>query len=315
MPPESSPDFSNVGMGAEGNVHVNHDASQHVTSHHTTTTHTTHHHTDTSRTENVHHDNSDRRIDQSTTHVHSGLSGRVALALAGVIVLGFAVTAYLLRPQPPAPAPLVVLPAPSPVVVAPPSRTLPKDEPAPRMEAAATTPVVVKPVAAPEGRALEISLNRSSYRVGDLMEITVTTRQAGHLHVLAVWADGRVDTLFPNTLRPDARVSAGTTLRLPNDLPATADGQVLRYPMALPDLPGNPDHAVESIIAVLSPTPLSLPAPVDLASAPGFAAVGMIADADFRTRGPQPQFIRLKQAPTLDFGGLPQAAVHYEIRR
>lgn len=254
-------------------------------------------------------------MDQSSTHIHSGLSGRVALALVGLIVLGFAFTIHLLRHSHPTQPPIVVLPASAPQQ-SPPSRKLPKDEPRPATQApqnAAALPF--KPVETPHQEPLTLHLNRSSYRVGDLMEISLTIRQAGHLQVLAVWADGRVDTLFPNSLRPDGRVSAGTTLRLPQDLPPTADGQVLRYPMAMPDLPGNPDFATESIIAVLSPTPLPLPKAQDLPAAPGFTPIGILADLDFRKRGPQPQFIRLKQAPTLDFGGLPQAAVHYEIHR
>lgn len=173
----------------------------------------------------------------------------------------------------------------------------------------------LKPTPAPAVELIRVKLNRPSYKVDELMEITVTSQQAGYLYVLAVWADGRVDTLFPNSLRPDAKITAGTKIQLPRDFPPTGDGLVLRYPMAMPALPGNPTHATESILAVLSPAPLALPQSTELASAPGFAAVGMLNDPDFRTRGPQPKFMKMQVGPTIEFGSLPQAAVHYEIYR
>ncbi|MFZ4767428.1 MAG: DUF4384 domain-containing protein [Roseimicrobium sp.] len=174
---------------------------------------------------------------------------------------------------------------------------------------------VVMPAPSAVVELIQVKLNRPSYKVGEEMHITVTSPQAGYLYVLAVWADGRVDTLFPNTLRPDARVAAGTRLRLPDDLPPNAQQERLTYPMSMPALSGNPASATESILAVLSPAPLDLPKSTELQSLPGFAAVGTMDDPDFRTRGPQPKFIKMQKAPPLDFGTLPQAALHYEIRR
>ena len=66
---------------------------------------------------------------------------------------------------------------------------------------------------------------------------------------------------------------------------------------------------------MLSPAPLALPQSTELDSAPGFAAVGMLDDPDFRTRGPQPKFMKMQEGPTLQFGSLPQSAVHYDVYR
>jgi hypothetical protein len=66
---------------------------------------------------------------------------------------------------------------------------------------------------------------------------------------------------------------------------------------------------------VLSPAPLDLPKSTELESSPGFAAVGTIEDPDFRTRGPQPKFIKMQKAQTLDFSTMPRAVVHYQIHR
>lgn len=170
------------------------------------------------------------------------------------------------------------------------------------------TPALPAPV-------FSVKLNQSSYKVGEEMHITVTSPEAGYLYVLAVWADGRVDTLFPNSLRPDARVAAGTRLRLPDDLPPNAQQERLTYPTSMPALSGNPASAIESILAVLSPAPLDLPKSTELESSPGFAAVGTIEDPDFRTRGPQPKFIKMQKAQTLDFSTMPRAVVHYQIHR
>lgn len=294
-PSPSHPDFSKTGYGALGNVDVRHDASQHTT-HDTTNHNTSTSHTHTHQEDNSQHHHIDQRVTKHTTVHQSGISPMMVVGIIGVIIAGLLLTILALRQDTPPPA----------VIVTPPLGPLPSP---PLMAAPATG---LPPTTA---RPLELTLNHSSYAEGQLMEITVTSRQPGHLYVLAVWADGRVDTLFPNTLRPDGRIKAGSQLRLPNDLPPTAGGEVLRYPMAMPALPGNPAAAAESIIAVLSPTPLNLPQSTELQSTPGFAAVGIMNDPEFRSRGPQPKFMKMQKAPTLDFGDLPQAAIHYEVHR
>ena len=153
---------------------------------------------------------------------------------------------------------------------------------------------------------LTVSLNQSSYREGDLMDITIDVPQDGYVYVYAVWADGKVDTLYPNELRPDAFMKAGR-LRLPQDLPPAPNGSVMRYPMAMPTLPGDPDSVTESIIAVVSPVPMK---PV---RAPG-GGLGTLSDPGLRTRGPRPTYVQL-DAQRLDFTGLPHQAVSYTIRR
>jgi hypothetical protein len=310
-PPSSSPDFTKVGFGAMGNVEVRHDASQHS------------HHEDKSQHSHVHYHVPPATPPwqpPETTNAsgsNHGSGGSRHLTINIVFGLGGLGLLFLLLKQPQhQPAPIIVppihienkinsdnhtvVPPEKPPVIAPPPVVVPPP--------AVTPPATVTEV-------LQVKLNRPSYKVDELMEITVTSQQAGFLYVLAVWADGRVDTLFPNSLRSDAKVAAGAQIHLPADLPPAADGRVLRYPMAMPALPGNPTRATESILAVLSPAPLALPQSTELASVPGFAAVGMLDDPDFRTRGPQPKFMKMQKGPTLEFGALPQAAVHYDVYR
>ncbi|MFO1481774.1 MAG: DUF4384 domain-containing protein [Verrucomicrobiaceae bacterium] len=295
--PPSGPDFTKVGFGAMGNVEVRYDAAQHTTQNVTN---------DSSSTSHIHHDDKSQHVDQSVTNqttVHqSGLSPRTLLAIVAVLIAGFAVIAIALRPGT---QQTVVVPQPGNGTSAA----------MPSVPATSGPGTVTPSLPSPSTATLDLKLNKSSYKVDDLMEITVTSQQAGNLYVLAVWGDGRVDTLFPNSLRPDPKIAAGTRIILPTDFPPTADGQVLRYPMSMPALPGNPASATESIIAVLSPSPLNMPQSTELASMPGFAAVGMLDDPDFRTRGPQPKFMKLQSGARLDFGGLPQAAVHYDVHR
>lgn len=319
--PSSAPDFTKVGFGALGNVDVRHDASQH------TTTNTTNNSSSASHT---HHEDKSQHIDQSvtkqTTINNAGISYKIVVgivvaifAIICVVIAGFVLQTLALRPthgdvkvpinhlsgQKKTPVEQVakiresvMAPAAPPVQITINNQT--------------TAPVPTPLLPAPR---FTVELNQTSYKVGEDMHITVTSPQAGYLYVLAVWADGRVDTLFPNSLRPDARIAAGTRLRLPDDFPPNASQERLTYPMSMPALSGHPTSATESILAVLSPAPLDLPKSTELQSLPGFAAVGTMDDPDFRTRGPQPKFIKMQKAPTLDFGTLPQAAVHYEIRR
>jgi hypothetical protein len=135
----------------------------------------------------------------------------------------------------------------------------------------------------------------------------------GYLYVFAVWADGSVVTLFPNPLRPESFLNAGTSLHLPDDLPALPDGRVLQYPMEMPALPGAPTIMNEHVIAVLSPIPMKLPAGADNFG-PGFGSVGRLNDPTLATRGPSPRFLKLETI-TLNFENLPQSAVHYELRK
>jgi hypothetical protein len=310
----SAPNFTKAGMGAMGDVNNVYDASQNTTNNSSNTSHT-------------HHEDKSQHVDQSvtkqTTINNAGISNKVVVgiivaifAIICVVIAGFVLQTLALR----APQRDATVSVDAPGMKNRASTLADKDAmtsaPVPvqitinNQTAASATPT---PSAAPQ--ALTVALNQPSYKVGEEMHITVTSPQAGYLYVLAVWADGRVDTLFPNSLRPDAKVAAGTTLRLPDDFPPNERQERLTYPMSMPALSGNPASATESILAVLSPAPLDLPKSTELESLPGFAAVGVMDDPDFRTRGPQPKFIKMQKAPMLDFGTLPQAAVHYEIRR
>lgn len=309
-PSPSHPDYSKVGYGALGNVDVRHDASQHTT--HNTTNNTTNHSTNTNTSHTHQEDNSqhhhvDQRVTKNTTVHQSGIPPVVFFGIICVIVAGLVLTILALKQGTPQQAVITIPTAPLDPVPTPPVMAAQDSNTPPSPATALPAP--------PNARPLELTLNRSSYAEGQLMEITVASQQAGYLYVLAVWGDGRVDTLFPNSLMPNAKITAGTRLRLPNDFPPTAGGEVLRYPMGMPALPGNPATATESILAVLSPAPLNLPKSTELASMPGFAAVGMMSDPEFRSRGPQPKYMKMQKAPTLDFGALPQAAVHYEVHR
>jgi hypothetical protein len=285
-----------------GNVEVRHDASQHATHHSSSSSHT-------------HHEDKSQHIDQSTKveKTSHGMHPMLVVVLVCVIFVGSILIIVATRSAMSSQSgvgPLAATVPPTVVVIEQTSQSAKPAEKNVSPPAAATSGPLTQP---PHGE-LQLALNQSSYKEGDLMEITLSTRQAGHLYVLAVWADGRVDTLFPNSLRPESWIEAGTRLTLPADLPPTKDGRVLTYPMAMPDLPGQPAQALESILAVLSPEPLNLPKSTELASSPGFAALGMMQDPGFRTRGPQPQFIDMRDVPRLDFGDLPQAAVHYRIQ-
>ncbi|MCB1212245.1 MAG: DUF4384 domain-containing protein [Verrucomicrobiales bacterium] len=159
----------------------------------------------------------------------------------------------------------------------------------------------------PISQALKLNLNKLSYEEGELMTLSVEIPEDGYLYLYAVWADGRVDTLYPNELRPDAFQKAGTTLRLPGDLPPAPDGTVMRYPMGMPQLPGDPQIVTESIVAVLSKVPMK---PISRAG----SGLGTLKDPGLRTRGPQPTYMQL-DTQRLDFTGLPHHAVSYTIRR
>jgi len=254
----------------------------------------------------------DQSITKQTTINNTGISNKVVvgiivaiLAIICVVIAGFVLQTLALRAPlsdvlPPIESILEQVMAPA----APPMQITINNQ----TSAPVPTPALPAPV-------FSVKLNQSSYKVGEEMHITVTSPEAGYLYVLAVWADGRVDTLFPNSLRPDARVAAGTRLRLPDDLPPNAQQERLTYPTSMPALSGNPASAIESILAVLSPAPLDLPQSTELESSPGFAAEGTSEDPDFRTRGPQPKFIKMQKAQTLDFSTMPRAVVHYQIHR
>ena len=282
-------------MGDVNNVY---DASRHTTNHSTSSSHS-------------HHEDKSQHYDQSVTKqvtVHNaGMSPVVMFAMVGVVVAGFVLMALALRPPLRDSSPHADLSGSQNFV----SATLAKDA---KEIMEPVTPLKMSPMTEPVP-TLDVRLNQSSYKVGDLLQINVTSLQAGHLYVLAVWADGRVDTLFPNSLHPEAKIAAGTSLRLPDDFPPNETQGILTYPLSMPQLPGNPASATESILAVLSPVPLDLPKSTELKSIPFFAAVGVMDDPEFRTRGPQPKFLKMQKSSMFDFGALPQAAVHYEIRR
>jgi len=137
---------------------------------------------------------------------------------------------------------------------------------------------------------LSLELNKSNYAEGDLLELTITLARPGYLYVGAVWANGEVYLLYPNFYHPlngENWLEAGTTLRLPRDLPATAQGAVVTYPIQFPADLSEP-RVQESIFAFVTAEKLELP-DLEADLGPAFRRLGVLRQEEqIRIRGPRP---------------------------
>jgi Domain of unknown function (DUF4384)/Caspase domain len=142
--------------------------------------------------------------------------------------------------EPAKPVPVAASPAqPVPPVVAPlsapPTKPVPTAASAPASATAMVVPVKPSAMAAlkdiynsrDDRRLVTLTSAKPKLTIGrDLIDLTLTSREAGYVYVLMVGSDGQTfDLLFPNQLDRNNQVAAGATLQLPRDAwQLTAEG-------------------------------------------------------------------------------------------
>lgn len=225
----SAPNFEKVGFGAMGSVSVTNDTSRHHQEVHKTSHQTTHH--DHSQVTHIHHAPDER--------------GQWNLLLTVAVLLGLmgVVLAFGLLNRDPTPAPAQAAPVPS--VVMPPV-VVPE---------VADTPL---PPAVPQAEAPLLTLNTSKkrYHAGEVVELSLTSRQDGYVRVIYRDAGGQSLQVLPNAVH-DGRLLAGQPLlwnaeNLRRAVPgAPGKEQVLRLRVS------GPPFGLEEFVAIFSDQPFT----------------------------------------------------------
>ncbi|MBN2569008.1 MAG: DUF4384 domain-containing protein [Deltaproteobacteria bacterium] len=96
---------------------------------------------------------------------------------------------------------------------------------------------------------VRVRLNKIVYQSGDEMVIYVRTTKPGYITILNFTADDRVILLFPNSLRRDNQIAAGTEYQIPSD--ADREGVLKLQVSTLPGQKKNTEHI--KVIATSKP--------------------------------------------------------------
>ena len=195
------------------------------------------------------------RIEKQLKGAQGFLPHHVSITGNPDVVLSYAVREASAEPAPPAalaapakpvaaelakPVPVAAAPAqPAPLVVAPliasPSKPVSSATSNPAPVTPAVVPVKPSAMAAlndiynsrDDRRLVTFTSAKPKLTIGrDLIDLTLTSREAGYVYVLMVGSDGQTfDLLFPNQLDRNNQVGAGATLKLPRDAwQLTAEG-------------------------------------------------------------------------------------------
>lgn len=120
---------------------------------------------------------------------------------------------------------------------------------------------------------LSLMTDKSSYRSGEAVKLTLQIPMDGYLRVYSVDASGEVTQFFPNRFETDDRVNAGAKVQLPGNN---------AYDLTL-ELPQGVTHGKEIIQAVLSSEEF-LPDTTPFANNVGFRTLGRVSPRELLTR-------------------------------
>jgi len=88
---------------------------------------------------------------------------------------------------------------------------------------------------------LRVSLDNYTYRSGEAGVLTVEAYSDCYITVFNLWADGRLDILFPNSYMPSVHLEKGDIFRVPDPSDPGLKGLTLRFTT----LPGDPRNEEE----------------------------------------------------------------------
>lgn len=270
-PPPTSPDYSQTGYGALGDVKVEHDASQHTTHHTTNTSH----------------------VHQKTTQV-SGMHPRQVLALVALLILGGVLLVMALRstPQPAA----IIAPAPGQGVVIENKPVIPIGEVVQSgQKPVETLPEPPVPPALPSILNADVGVlaggrftPRTSFKTGELLTLRLRVSRSCQVRVLYQPAQGDPMLIFPESGAGSSPVPAGEDVFIPDPARLAAQSPDATAFKLFHDAGSGPP-ILEQVVVQVADEPFAADGTAPAVGTPYRAYPGMTL-ADARTRG----VVRLK---------------------